>query len=71
MDAAVKQWRLAIRSKPDYAAARYNLAVILAQDGNLGAALGHLDAALKAEPGFARAQALREQLAGRLPVQPR
>ena len=46
----------ALRIKPDYAEAHYNLGVALAQAGRIPEAIEHLQQALRIKPDYAQAQ---------------
>ena len=52
----------AIRSKPGYAEARYNYAVLLAREERYEEARVQLDAAVSAQPDFEPARALRDNI---------
>jgi len=70
IDAAMEQFREALRIKPDYPEARYNLATALYGSGRLEEAIAQYEQALRVRPGYAEAHsnlanALRTS--GRLP----
>jgi len=46
----------AVRIKPDYAGAHFNLGVALAQQGRLDEAIGHFSEAVRIKPGFSAAR---------------
>jgi tetratricopeptide (TPR) repeat protein len=52
---AIGHYEQALRIKPDYAEAHYNLGVALAQVGRVGEAIGHLEQALKLRPDLTAA----------------
>lgn len=69
IDAALREFELALALRPDDAAAHTNLAILLAQQQRTAEALAQLDAALELRPRFEAALALREELL-RAPAQP-
>jgi hypothetical protein len=59
--AAEESWRRAVRAKPDYAEAHYNLAVLLSESGDsakLDEAAAHCELALAHREGYVKAQHL-------------
>ena len=54
-DAAIEQYRDALRVRPTYAGAHYNLALALADRGDLDGALRHYEAAVRFDPENANA----------------
>ena len=53
---AIGHYEQALRIKPDYAEAHYNLGVALEQAGRVQEAIGHYEQALRIKPDFAEAQ---------------
>jgi tetratricopeptide (TPR) repeat protein len=53
---AIEHYGQAVRIKPDYAAAHYNLGVALEQAGRVQEAIEHYEQALRIKPDFTRAQ---------------
>ena len=53
---AIAQYQLALRSRPDYASARFNLATALAKTGRKNEAIANLRQILAAHPEDAYAQ---------------
>jgi tetratricopeptide (TPR) repeat protein len=52
---AIGEYEQALRLKPDYAEAHYNLGVALARLGRLSQAVGHWEQALRSRPDYAEA----------------
>jgi len=63
---AIEQLSAAVRLRPDLPDARFNLAKALAEEGRLPEALAQCDALLQLTPQDRDAQALRDELRGRL-----
>gem|GEM_PF-1434167 len=55
LDDAVKEFREALRIRPDYAEARYNLGVVYSNHGRLEEAISEYQQALKINPDYAEA----------------
>ena len=55
IDAAIEQYRAALKAKPDYAEAHYNLGVVLANRGEAVEAAEHYRAAAELAPDFSEA----------------
>ena len=53
---AMAHWEQALRLKPDFAEAHYNLGVALEEAGRAQEAIGHYEQALRIKPDFAEAQ---------------
>jgi tetratricopeptide (TPR) repeat protein len=53
---AIGQYKQALRIKPDYADAHYNLGNALIQAGRVQEAIGHYEQALRIKPDFVLAQ---------------
>jgi spermidine synthase len=53
---AIAHYEQALRSKPDYAEAHYNLGVALVRLGRLPEAMGHWEQALRSKPDYAEAE---------------
>ena len=53
---AVGHWEQALRIKPDYAEAHYNLGLALVRLGRLPEAMGHWEQALRSKPDYAEAE---------------
>ena len=56
LDDAIRLYLAALRLKPDYARAHFNLGVALGHKGQVDAAIAELEQALKLDPGYAPAQ---------------
>ena len=56
LDAAIRQYVAALRLKPDYARAHFNLGVALGRKGQVDPAIAELEETLKLDPGYAPAQ---------------
>jgi protein O-mannosyl-transferase len=65
---AIVQYQLALRSRPDYASARFNLATALAKTGRIDEAVTNLRQVLAANPEDAYA---KKRLADLLAAHPR
>lgn len=55
LEAAIREFREAVRIKPTYSEAHYNLGIALAMKGDTDAAIGELREALRLNPGNAKA----------------
>ena len=55
LDEAVAEYRAAIRLKPDYAEAHYNLGIALTDQGKLDEAVAEYRAAIRLQPDYAEA----------------
>jgi tetratricopeptide (TPR) repeat protein len=53
---AIEHWEQALRIKPDYADAHYNLGIALEQTGKIQEAIQHYEQALRIQPDFVQAQ---------------
>lgn len=65
LEPALSDFRTAVRLKPDYAPARYNLGLALLVQGKKAAAAGEFREALRLEPGHAKARDKLERLGGK------
>jgi tetratricopeptide (TPR) repeat protein len=68
---AIPQFEIALRERPDYASARFNLATSLAKSGRIDEAVANLRQILAANPGDAYAkQRLADLMATQAPRRP-
>jgi tetratricopeptide (TPR) repeat protein len=60
---AIEQYDSVVRLKPDFAVAHYGLGLALLRQGRKDEAAGHLETALRLNPGFDQARHALDELA--------